>query len=133
MAGTDPMRKLLATVILFPMLVWQPLVPQTGGMASASPQRIAVRTGIYDPSLDAKVEALLRKMTLEEKVGQLVQYSAGQPTGPSTGRTDYQDRIARGQIGALLNIATAKETNALARWYHLFHLIHSHKYGRIGA
>jgi beta-glucosidase len=97
------------------MLVWQPLVAQTGGAASASPQRIPVRTGIYDPSLDAKVEALLQKMTLEEKVGQLVQYSAGQPTGPSTGRTDYEDMIAKGQIGALLNIATAKETNALQR------------------
>jgi len=115
MAGTGPMRKLLATLFLFPMLVWQPLAAQTGGVASSSPPIIPARTGIYDPSIDAKVEALLRKMTLEEKVGQLVQYSAGQPTGPSTGRTDYEDMIAKGQIGALLNIATAKETNALQR------------------
>src|SRR5260370_22157593 len=109
------MQRLLATIFVYAMLVWQPLVAQTGGADSASPQRIPVRTGIYDPSLDAKVEALLQKMTLEEKVGQLVQYSAGQPTGPSTGRTDYEDMIAKGQIGALLNIATAKETNALQR------------------
>ena len=74
-----------------------------------------VRTGIYDPGLDVKVEALLRKMTLEEKVGQLVQYSAGQPTGPGTGRTDYNDMITKGQIGALFNISTAKETNAFQR------------------
>ena len=73
------------------------------------------RTGIYDPALDARVESLLRQMTLEEKVGQLVQYSAGQPTGPGTGRTDYEDMIARGQIGALFNISTAKETNAYQR------------------
>ncbi len=51
-------------------------------------------------------------MTLEEKVGQLVQYSAGQPTGPGTGRSDYNEMIARGEIGALFNISTAKETNA---------------------
>ena len=51
------------------------------------------RGGVADPSLDSKVEALLRKMTLVEKVGQLVQYSAGQPTGPGTGRTDYKDMI----------------------------------------
>jgi beta-glucosidase len=70
---------------------------------------------MYDASLDAKVEALLRKMTLEEKVGQLVQYSAGQPTGPGTGRTDYNDMIAKGQIGALFNISTAKDTNAYQR------------------
>jgi beta-glucosidase len=76
---------------------------------------VPTRTGIYDPSLDAKVESLLRKMTLEEKVGQLVQYSAGQATGPGTGRTDYEDMIAKGQIGALFNISTAKETNAYQR------------------
>src|SRR5205823_5764389 len=68
--------------------------------------------GIADPRLDARVEALLRKMTLEERIGQLVQYSAGQQTGPGTGRTDYEDMIAKGQIGALLNISTAKQTNA---------------------
>jgi len=75
----------------------------------------AARTGIYDPALDARVEALLGQMTLEEKVGQLVQYSAGQPTGPGTGRTDYEDMIAKGQIGALFNISTARETNAYQR------------------
>jgi beta-glucosidase len=73
------------------------------------------RAGIYDPALDARVESLLHQMTLEEKVGQLVQYSAGQPTGPGTGRTDYEDMIAKGQIGALFNISTAKETNAYQR------------------
>jgi beta-glucosidase len=107
------MRKLLAALFLYPMLVWQPSVAQTGGAVSRP--KIQIHTGIYDPSLDAKVEGLLRKMTLEEKVGQLAQYSAGQPTGPGTGRTDYEDMIAKGQIGALLNIATAKDTNALQR------------------
>src|SRR6478752_3547248 len=71
--------------------------------------------GINDPALDARVESLLGKMTLEEKIGQLVQYSAGQPTGPGTGRTDYNDMIAKGQIGALFNISTARETNAYQR------------------
>jgi len=51
-------------------------------------------------------------MTLEEKIGQLVQYSGGQPTGPGTGRTDYEDMIAKGQIGALFNTVTANRTNA---------------------
>ena len=109
------MRKLLAAVWLYTMLVWQPSVAQTLGIASAPNPRIPVRSGIYDPSLDAKVEELLHKMTLEEKVGQLAQYSAGQPTGPGTGRTDYEDMIAKGQIGALFNISTAKETNAYQR------------------
>src|SRR6266581_3694717 len=71
--------------------------------------------GIEDASLDARVESILQKMTVEEKVGQLVQYSAGQPTGPGTGRTDYTDMLAKGQIGALFNIVTAKESNAFQR------------------
>ena len=83
--------------------------------ASGDIRKTLPSTGVYDPSLDAKVETLLRKMTLEEKVGQLVQYSAGQPTGPGTNRTDYNDMVAKGQIGALFNISTAKEVNAYQR------------------
>ena len=67
--------------------------------------------GIADRSLDARVESILQRMTLEEKVGQLVQYSAGQPTGPGTGRTDYDDMIARGEIGSLFNVIDPKEIN----------------------
>jgi beta-glucosidase len=54
-------------------------------------------------------------MTLEEKVGQLVQYSAGQPTGPGTGRADYDTMIRKGEVGALFNITTAREVNAYQR------------------
>jgi len=72
-------------------------------------------SALNSPLLEARVSELLRKMTLEEKIGQLVQYSGGQPTGPGTGRTDYEDMIAKGQIGALFNIVTAKRTNAYQR------------------
>jgi beta-glucosidase len=54
-------------------------------------------------------------MTLEEKVGQLVQYSAGQATGPGTGRTDYKDMIARGQIGSLFNVVDTPLVNEYQR------------------
>ena len=74
-----------------------------------------VRASLSDPSSEKKVEALLRKMMLEEKVGQLVQYSAGQPTGPGTGRTDYEDMIRKGEVGALFNIITAREVNVFQR------------------
>ena len=67
--------------------------------------------GINDPALDAKIEAILQQMTLEEKVGQLVQYSAGQPTGPGTGRSDYGDMIAKGQIGSLFNVTDPHQIN----------------------
>src|SRR3981081_1284522 len=77
---------------------------QTSAEASPELRRSASRTGIADPKLDGRIESLLHGMTLEEKIGQLVQYSAGQATGPGTGRTDYKDMIAKGQIGSLLNV-----------------------------
>ena len=45
-------------------------------------------TGInaVDAQRESRIDALIKEMTLEEKVGQLVQYSAGQPTGPGTDR-----------------------------------------------
>jgi beta-glucosidase len=67
--------------------------------------------GVDDPSINTRVDSILRRMTVEEKVGQLVQYSAGQPTGPGTGRTDYDDMIARGQIGSLFNVVDPHEIN----------------------
>ncbi|MHB1936334.1 MAG: glycoside hydrolase family 3 N-terminal domain-containing protein [Acidobacteriaceae bacterium] len=67
---------------------------------------------LTDAALNKKVDALLAKMTLEEKVGQLVQFSSGTPTGPGTGRQSYDDMIAAGQVGALLNVADAKQANA---------------------
>ncbi|HZQ94615.1 MAG TPA: glycoside hydrolase family 3 N-terminal domain-containing protein [Candidatus Sulfotelmatobacter sp.] len=71
--------------------------------------------GISDPALEARVNAILQKMTLEEKIGQLVQYSAGQPTGPGTGRSDYEDMIAKGQIGSLFNVIEPHQINMYQR------------------
>jgi beta-glucosidase len=73
-------------------------------------------TGVADPRFDSRVESLLRSMTLDEKIGQLVQYSAGQATGPGTGRTDYKDMIGRGQIGSLLNVV---ETPLINEYQHI--------------
>jgi len=71
--------------------------------------------GINDPVFDTRAQSLLRQMTLEEKIGQLVQYSAGQPTGPGTGRSDYEDMIAHGQIGSLFNVIDPHQINAYQR------------------
>src|ERR1700678_3038529 len=76
---------------------------------------VSSATGIADPKLDARVEAVLRSMTREEKVVQLVQYSAGQATGPGTGRSDYKDMIAQGQIGSLLNVRDTPLINEYQR------------------
>jgi beta-glucosidase len=67
------------------------------------------------PEVERSIAALLRRMTVEEKVGQLVQYSAGAPTGPGTGRADYRGQIAKEQVGSFLSLTGAAETNALQR------------------
>jgi len=68
-----------------------------------------------NPEIERRIATLLRRMTVEEKVGQLVQYSAGAPTGPGTGRADYRGQIAKGQVGSFLGLTGAAETNALQR------------------
>src|SRR3989442_2169364 len=92
----------------------QPAPAQTKVPASV-PSTAAVRSSLSDAGSEKKVEALLQKMTLEEKVGQLVQYSAGQLTGPGTGLTNYDDMIRKGEVGALVNITTARNMNAYQR------------------
>jgi beta-glucosidase len=96
------------------MTLSRPALAQTRPQALV-PSTAARSSSLTSESSEKKVEALLKKMTLEEKVGQLVQYSSGQPTGPGTGRTDYNDMIRKGEIGALFNITTARETNEYQR------------------
>ncbi|MGV3617314.1 MAG: glycoside hydrolase family 3 N-terminal domain-containing protein [Fimbriimonas sp.] len=65
--------------------------------------------------VDRRVAALLRRMTLEEKVGQLVQFSNGQATGPDNVRVDQKTFIAQGRMGSVLNATGAKNLNELQR------------------
>ncbi|MBI4860920.1 MAG: glycoside hydrolase family 3 C-terminal domain-containing protein [Candidatus Riflebacteria bacterium] len=67
------------------------------------------------PGLEARVDEIVKKMTLEEKIGQLVQYSSGIPTGPGTGRGAYEEMVAKGLVGSFLNVTGAAETNVLQR------------------
>src|SRR5260221_4870192 len=69
------------------------------------------QSALKDRAIEKRVDTLLRKMTLEEKVGQLAQYSSGAPTGPSTGNPDYPNMISRGEIGSLFNLDSAHAAN----------------------
>jgi beta-glucosidase len=66
---------------------------------------------LTDPAIEKRVDALLKQMTLEEKVGQLAQYSSGAPTGPNAGNADYPNMIARGEVGSLFNLDSAHAAN----------------------
>lgn len=65
----------------------------------------------YDPVILKKVNTLLAKMTLEEKIGQLNQYSGRQVTGPVNEQNKTQKAdIAAGLVGSMLNVKGAKDT-----------------------
>jgi beta-glucosidase len=88
---------------------------------------------LADPSLEARVDRLLRKMTLEEKIGQLVQYndtgdtSAVQTSGAppvankqgvmgalnpiSATHVNAMQMAATGGLGSMLNTIGAERTN----------------------
>ncbi len=68
-----------------------------------------------DPRIESRVDALLKQMTLEEKIGQLVTYSQGARTGPGTGRSDYKEMVAAGRLGSIFNLTGASETNAMQK------------------
>jgi beta-glucosidase len=108
----DRKARVLLLAALCTVVVSASLSAQVPTSASTA---VSSATGIADPKLAARVEAVLRSMTLEEKVGQLVQYSAGQATGPGTGRSDYKDMIAQGQIGSLLNVRDTPLINEYQR------------------
>lgn len=61
--------------------------------------------------LNARVEALLKKMTLEEKIGQTVQYSAGFATGPAGAKVSYDELTEQSKIGSMINVYGADKTN----------------------
>src|SRR6266852_221846 len=87
----------------------------TAEAQSANTQKLyrghPVRSQLTNPATEKKIDALLAKMTLEEKVGQLVQYSSGAPTGPSAGHTEYQSWVAKGEVGSLFNLDNAHAAN----------------------
>jgi beta-glucosidase len=68
---------------------------------------------LASPEINAKVDALLKQMTLDEKIGQLVQFSAGFATGPgSEGKNQrFDEMVAKGQVGSFLNVVGADATN----------------------
>ncbi len=62
-------------------------------------------------SIDQKVKSLLKKMTIEEKIGQLNQYSNDNSiTGPITVNPNKQTEIKNGLVGSMLNVTGAEST-----------------------
>ena len=73
-----------------------------------------VASPLVVPATEKKIDALLARMTLDEKIGQLNQYSSGFDfTGPAPAGgkdLDLYEQVKRGQVGSLLNVIGAKAT-----------------------
>jgi beta-glucosidase len=78
----------------------------TGAIMTAN----TINTNHSSPEVGERVEALLGRMTLEEKVGQMAQINVQR-----LGRGESEARIRRGQAGSVLNLYGAAELNALQR------------------
>lgn len=63
--------------------------------------------------IERKINALLAKMTLAEKLGQLQQLDGDFPTG--AGRPEHFEMVRKGTLGSTLNVRGAKNVNELQR------------------
>ncbi len=101
---TRPFRFIFAQALLLavPLVSILPLLAQHPAAPNAQ---------LASKELNARVNKLLRQMTLEEKIGQLVQFSAGFATGPTGSKQSYEELIEQGKIGSMLNLTTAEKTN----------------------
>jgi beta-glucosidase len=62
---------------------------------------------LSDQEIESRVNALLQKMTLDEKAGQLTQFSGNSP--------ETIDLIKQGKVGSLLGVLGVEQTNAAQR------------------
>jgi len=68
-----------------------------------------------DSKLDQKVDSVLKLMTLDEKIGQMVLYTSDwDVTGPSI-KSGYMDDIRKGNCGNILNAHTVAYTRKLQK------------------
>jgi beta-glucosidase len=87
-----------------------------GAVFAPAQGRPTPNSQLASKDINGRVEALLKQMTLEEKIGQTVQYAAGFATGPSASNLTYDELVAKGQVGSMLNVVGAERTN---RYQHI--------------
>ena len=90
------------TIVVFSLIL---------GMFSCKPKTTMKNTSL-DKALEQQVDSVLNLMNIEEKIGQMVQYSAGWDlTGPASTESakDKVAKMKKGLIGSVLNVISVKE------------------------
>jgi len=98
-------KNVLMKLIVFPLLAglsWSTVAAQS---------RPVPNRQLASKELNLRVESLLRQMTLDEKLGQLSQYSAGYAAGPGISDLSWDELVAKGRVGAMCNVVGADATN----------------------
>ncbi|MRW93311.1 beta-glucosidase BglX [Duganella sp. FT80W] len=75
---------------------------------------LCAQAQVQDAQIERKVTALMQKMTVAEKVGQLNQLSDREATGPVTSEYAAKlEAVRSGKVGSLLNVAGVASTRAM--------------------
>lgn len=77
---------------------------------NASPSAVAQETASADDVIEARIAELIGRMTLNEKIGQMVQSHY-----PGEVSADMRDAVEAGRVGSLLNVVDADVANELQR------------------
>jgi beta-glucosidase len=111
----DPAAAALLSLTLFLLILagWLSylLVPPAEPVETPEDSVLVANAQFVDKALNKRVEALLGKMTLDEKIGQLTQYSGGLMTGPSGEKFNLDDMVTKGQVGSVFNVVGPKNVN----------------------
>lgn len=86
------------------------------GVMSAKPKIPIYKNA--SKSIDARVDDLLSRMTIEEKAGQLNQLNAGPLTGPGSNPKNNELReqqVREGKVGSFLNLTGVADTRTMQR------------------
>ncbi|TKC00144.1 beta-glucosidase BglX [Pedobacter cryophilus] len=91
--------KLLKYILTFGVL--------TAVTACVQQKQIASKTAIASTSkMDIFIADLMSKMTVEEKIGQLNLLTGGEAITGSTGNSDLENKVKRGEVGGFFSLTT---------------------------
>ena len=85
------------------------LVCYSPAQAVCAEQKSAIK------SIADRVDSVLSLMTLEEKVGQMNQYSSSMTTGPGSKEMNTMQEIKAGRVGSMLNVKGVEKTRAIQK------------------
>ena len=75
---------------------------------------IGLKATAQKKTIDQRVDSVLKKMTLDEKIGQLNQYSSKEElTGPAGENSNIAQEIKAGKVGSMLNVRGADRTRRM--------------------